>query len=92
MPFHCHCFVGFSRDLPNEMAYRLLRTFHDVYASWWSTRDEQRPIKKRSQTRLIQLIYDLRFVHMLLERKDNSIVRSSFERSVRNNVDVFSFR
>ena len=56
------------------MAYRILQTFLNVYGSWWSTEGQQRASKKRIQTRIIQIVYDLRFVHMLLERKDNSTV------------------
>ena len=58
------------------MAYRLLQTFLNVYESWWFNEGQQRLSKKRIQTRVIQLVYDLRFVHMLLERKDNNTVRS----------------
>lgn len=65
----------FRRDLSSEMAHRLLQTFFNVYDSWWIVQSEKRTSKKRSQTRLIQLVYDLRFVHMLLERKDSSAVR-----------------
>lgn len=64
--------VSFSfRDLSSEMAFRLLQTFYNVYASWWNEQSETFSGKKRSQTRLIQLVYDLRFIHLLLERKDN---------------------
>jgi hypothetical protein len=59
------------------MAYRLLQTFLNVYESWWSIESEKRTSKKRLQTRIIQMVYDLRFVHMLLERKDNSAVSQS---------------
>ena len=56
------------------MAYRLLQTFLNVYESWWSMDEEKRASKKRLQTRIIQIAYDLRFVHMLLERKDSTPV------------------
>ncbi|CAF3912004.1 unnamed protein product [Rotaria magnacalcarata] len=64
---------GLDKELSSEMAYRILQTFLNVYGSWWSTEGQQRASKKRIQTRIIQIVYDLRFVHMLLERKDNSI-------------------
>lgn len=60
------------------MAYRLLQTFLNVYDSWWSTEGQKRTSKKRIQTRIIQIVYDLRFVHMLLERKDSSAVSFIF--------------
>ncbi len=56
------------------MSYRLLQTFLNVYESWWLNEGQKRTSKKRIQTRIIQLVYDLRFVHMLLERKDNNTV------------------
>jgi hypothetical protein len=56
------------------MAYRLLQTFLNVYESWWLNEGQQRLSKRRIQTRVIQIVYDLRFVHMLLERKDNNTV------------------
>ena len=56
------------------MSYRLLQTFLNVYESWWLEEGQKRVSQKRIQTRIIQLVYDLRFVHMLLERKDNSTV------------------
>jgi hypothetical protein len=56
------------------MSYRLLQTFLNVYESWWVNEGQQRLSKKRIQTRVIQIVYDLRFVHMLLERKDNNTV------------------
>jgi hypothetical protein len=59
------------------MAYRLLQTFLNVYESWWLNEGQQRLSKKRIQTRIIQIVYDLRFVHMLLERKDNTTVSLS---------------
>jgi len=59
------------------MAYRLLQTFLNVYESWWLAEGQKRTSKKRIQTRIIQIVYDLRFVHMLLERKDNSTVSLS---------------
>jgi hypothetical protein len=59
------------------MAYRLLQTFLNVYESWWLTEGQKRTSKKRIQTRIIQIVYDLRFVHMLLERKDSSTVSLS---------------
>jgi hypothetical protein len=59
------------------MAYRLLQTFLNVYESWWTTEGQKRISKKRIQTRIIQIVYDLRFVHMLLERKDNHTVSLS---------------
>ena len=52
----------------------LLQTFLNVYESWWLTEEQKRTSKKRIQTRIIQIVYDLRFVHMLLERKDTSAV------------------
>lgn len=61
------------------MSYRILQTFINVYESWWSTEGQVRVSKKRIQTRVIQIVYDLRFVQMLLERKDNSSVRENFE-------------
>ncbi|CAF4503216.1 unnamed protein product [Rotaria socialis] len=64
---------GLDKELSSEMAYRILQTFLNVYGSWWSTEGQQRASRKRIQTRIIQIVYDLRFVHMLLERKDNSI-------------------
>ena len=70
--------VSFFRDLASEMAFRILQTFYNVYASWWNEQSENLSGKKRSQTRLIQLAYDLRFVHLLLERKDNVPVSFSF--------------
>ncbi|CAF0916900.1 unnamed protein product [Rotaria sordida] len=63
---------GLDKELSSEMAYRILQTFLNVYESWWLTEGQQCINKKRIQTRLIQIVYDLRFVHMLLERKDNS--------------------
>lgn len=56
------------------MAYRILQTFINVYESWWTNEGQKRMSKKRIQTRIIQLVYDLRFVHMLLERKDTNTV------------------
>ena len=56
------------------MAYRILQTFLNVYQSWWLNNDQKRTSNKRIQTRIIQIVYDLRFVHTLLERKDNSAV------------------
>jgi hypothetical protein len=56
------------------MGYRLFQTFLNVYESWWLAENEKRTSKKRIQTRIIQIVYDLRFVHMLLERKDSSVV------------------
>ena len=73
--FHLICYCFFSRDLSIEMSYRLLQTFFNVYESWWISDGQQRTSKKRNQTRLIQVIYDLRFVHMLLERKDNNPIK-----------------
>ena len=61
------------------MGYRLLQTFLNVYESWWSTEEQKRTSKKRIQTRIIQIVYDLRFVHMLLERKDSNTVSLSYE-------------
>jgi len=61
-----------QRELSSEMAYRLLQTFYNVYESWWSIEGQKQTSKKRIQTRIIQIVYDLRFVHMLLERKDNN--------------------
>lgn len=69
----------YSRELSSEMSYRILQTFINVYESWWSTEGQVRVSKKRIQTRVIQIVYDLRFVQMLLERKDNSSVRENFE-------------
>ncbi|CAF3438844.1 unnamed protein product [Rotaria sp. Silwood1] len=63
---------GLDKELSSEMAYRILQTFVNVYESWWSTEGQKRISKKRIQTRIIQIVYDLRFVQMLLERKDNS--------------------
>ncbi|CAF2492539.1 unnamed protein product [Rotaria sp. Silwood2] len=63
---------GLDKELSSEMAYRILQTFLNVYESWWLTEGQKRISKKRIQTRIIQIVYDLRFVHMLLERKDNS--------------------
>ncbi|CAF0910472.1 unnamed protein product [Rotaria sordida] len=63
---------GLDKELSSEMAYRILQTFLNVYESWWLTEGQKCINKKRIQTRLIQIVYDLRFVHMLLERKDNS--------------------
>lgn len=57
------------------MAYRILQTFLNVYESWWLNEGQKRMSKKRIQTRIIQIVYDLRFVHMLLERKDTNTVR-----------------
>ena len=65
------------RELSNEISYRLLQTFLNVYESWWTNEGQNRLSKKRIQTRVIQMVYDLRFVHMLLERKDNSTVRNN---------------
>lgn len=59
------------------MSYRLLQTFMNVYESWWSSEGQKRASLKRVQTRIIQIVYDLRFVHMLLERKDGSAVSCS---------------
>ncbi|CAF0996369.1 unnamed protein product [Didymodactylos carnosus] len=63
---------GLEKDLSVEMASRLLYTFLNVYESWL-TDNIKNSTKKRIQTRIIQIIYDLRFVHMLLERKDGSV-------------------
>jgi len=54
------------------LGYRLLQTFLNVYESWWVNEGQKRISKKRIQTRIIQIVYDLRFVHMLLERKDSN--------------------
>ena len=51
-----------------------MQTFLNVYESWWTNEGQSRLSKKRIQTRVIQMVYDLRFVHMLLERKDNTTV------------------
>jgi hypothetical protein len=76
-----------SRELSSEMAYRLLQTFINVYESWWLTEGQKRISKKRIQTRIIQIVYDLRFVHMLLERKDNATVSFIFYKT----YDCFFF-
>lgn len=68
--------VFLCRELSNEISYRLLQTFFNVYESWWTSEGQNRLSKKRIQTRVIQMVYDLRFVHMLLERKDNNTVRT----------------
>ncbi|UJR37999.1 hypothetical protein I4U23_030681 [Adineta vaga] len=63
---------GLDKELSLEMSYRLLQTFLNVYESWWLTEGQKRISIKRIQTRIIQIVYDLRFVHMLLERKDSN--------------------
>ncbi|CAF3493051.1 unnamed protein product [Adineta steineri] len=63
---------GLDKELSSDMAYRLLQTFLNVYESWWLNDAQKRISQKRIQTRIIQIVYDLRFVHMLLERKDNT--------------------
>jgi len=71
------------------MAYRLLQTFLNVYESWWINEGQKRISKKRIQTRIIQMVYDLRFVHMLLERKDNNPVSSSWKNKTSFLINYF---
>ncbi|CAF0777832.1 unnamed protein product [Didymodactylos carnosus] len=63
---------GLEKELSIEMASRLLHVFLNVYEAWLID-DAKNSTKKRIQTRVLQIIYDLRFVYMLLERKDGSI-------------------
>lgn len=64
------------------MAYRFFQTFLNVYESWWLSEGQTRTSKKRIQTRIIQIVYDLRFVHMLLERKDSNPVSCTYNSSI----------
>ncbi|CAF1608244.1 unnamed protein product, partial [Adineta ricciae] len=87
---------GLDKELSLEMSYRLLLTFLNVYESWWSSESEKRANVKRIQTRVIQIVYDLRFVHMLLERKDNSTITkdinerfSKLIETIENEIDPF---
>lgn len=70
------------------MSYRLLQTFLNVYESWWINDGQKRTSKKRIQTRLIQIVYDLRFVHMLLERKDNNPVKSFLDKYIKKPICI----
>ena len=70
------------------MAYRILQTFLNVYESWWINEGQKRINQKRIQTRIIQIVYDLRFVHMLLERKDNSSVCLTYRRKTKKAFEI----